>query len=227
MNVNLDVLELIFAQLDGADLVAAALVSRAFLAGAIPSLYARIEYTPRHAKRAQHQMSPFATLAAHDHLAVHVKHVAVHAAPVFPPAANLVSPAFLSELADALRTATNLRCFVCTAKVLPPLLPHLLDKQRLHHIRICAPLGTRQMNVLQDRTGLQSLALDFPSWNVIGALPKWTAGMQRTLAHLTIFVCTPFSASATVLTRYRCPRTRMPPCSTPPLLSCPVSVVST
>lgn len=226
MNVNLDVLELIFGQLGGSDLVASALVSRAFLAGAIPSLYARIEYTTRHAKRAQEVLSPFATLAAHGHLVVHVKRIAVHAAPVFP-SSHQISPSFLRDLAHTLRTAANLRSFVCTVKVLPPLLPHLVDKHRLHHLRISASLGSRQMAVLQERTGLQSLSLDFPSWNVIDAMPIWTAGMQKTLAHLTLFVCPPLTTPPAMLTPHRCPRTLMLPCSTPLLLSCPGSVACT
>lgn len=192
MNVNLDVLELIFGELRGADLVAAALTSRSFLAGAIPSLYARIEYSLRHAKRAHNEMSPFATLAAHHHLGVHAKRIAIHAAPICQHAPNIVDSVFLHDLARALQTASNLRSFVCTVKILPPILPHLIDKRRLHHLRINAPIASRQVAVLQDRTGLHSLSLDFPSWNVIDVLPKWTASMQKTLVHLTLYVRVPF-----------------------------------
>jgi hypothetical protein len=38
-NLNLDVLEMIFAYLSGKDLASVALVSRSFLAGVIPRLY--------------------------------------------------------------------------------------------------------------------------------------------------------------------------------------------
>jgi hypothetical protein len=41
-NLNLDVLELIFAHLAGKDLASVALVSRSFLSGAIPRLYRTI-----------------------------------------------------------------------------------------------------------------------------------------------------------------------------------------
>ena len=187
--MHLDVLEPILARLAHPDLAAAALVSRPFLAAALPALYARIDYTTRHASRPA--MSPFATLAAHPHLAVHVRRIAVHAVPVFH---NHVCPAFLADLAHALSTATNIRAFICTLNVAPPLLPHLLDTPRLHHLRLLATLGSRQVAVLTSKSGLHSLALDFPSWNIIDALPTWSASMQRTLAHLTLFVCLFFSA---------------------------------
>ncbi|KAF8128660.1 hypothetical protein EV363DRAFT_1451638 [Boletus edulis] len=208
MNVNLDVLELIFAQLDGTDLVASAQVSRAFLAGAIPSLYAAVEYTTRHAKRYQNEMSPFATLAAHDHLAVHVKRIAIYSAPLTQSAPNIVHPVFLDELTRALRTTTNLRSFICAVKILPPLIPHLVDKPRLRHLRIYAPIASRQMAVLQDRTGLRSLALDAPSWCVIDALPKWTPSMQKTLAHLTLFMSQDMDATVLNATLAHLPRLR-------------------
>ncbi|KAN0094643.1 hypothetical protein V8E55_002930 [Tylopilus felleus] len=208
MNVNLDVLELIFAELRGADLVAAALTSRSFLAGAIPSLYARIEYSLRHAKRAHNEMSPFATLAAHHHLGVHVKRIAIHAAPICQHAPNIVDSVFLHDLARALQTASNLRSFVCTVKILPPILPHLIDKRRLHHLRINAPIASRQVAVLQDRTGLHSLSLDFPSWNVIDVLPKWTASMQKTLVHLTLYMAQDMDATVLNATLAQLPRLR-------------------
>lgn len=225
MNANLDVLELVFAQLTGSDLVAAAGVSRAFLAGAIPSLYARIEYTGRHSKRADHEISPFATIAAHDHLGVHVKRIAIHAAP-FHRDAKIINPAFLNHLVRALAATTNLRSFVCTENIIPPLLPHLLDKPRLSHIRLRASLSSRQTTLLQDLTGLHSLSLDSPSWNAMDALPKWAANMQKTLAHLTLYVCTPLPA-VPMLIPHRCPRTLTPSSSALPLLSSLVSAVCT
>lgn len=50
-NLNLDVLELIFAYLSGNDLVAVALVSRSFFAGVIPRLYRTILFRLSQAKR--------------------------------------------------------------------------------------------------------------------------------------------------------------------------------
>ena len=49
-NLNLDVLELIFAHLSGHDLTSVSLVSRTFFAGAIPTLYRNIVYRLREAK---------------------------------------------------------------------------------------------------------------------------------------------------------------------------------
>lgn len=49
-NLNLDVLELIFAFLSGNDLPSVASVSRSFLAGVIPRLYRRIFFLLKQAK---------------------------------------------------------------------------------------------------------------------------------------------------------------------------------
>jgi hypothetical protein len=49
-NLNLDVLELIFAHLSGHDLTSVSLVSRTFFAGAIPTLYRNITYRLKEAK---------------------------------------------------------------------------------------------------------------------------------------------------------------------------------
>ena len=49
-NLNLDVLELIFAFLSGNDLPSVASVSRSFLAGVIPRLYRRIWFLLKQAK---------------------------------------------------------------------------------------------------------------------------------------------------------------------------------
>ncbi|KIJ63567.1 hypothetical protein HYDPIDRAFT_40977 [Hydnomerulius pinastri MD-312] len=208
MNVNLDVLELIFAHLEGTDLVSSSLVSRSFLAGVIPSLYARIEYTSKHAKQSAELMSPFATLCTHKHLSVHVKHIAVHSAPALQSSSSQVNPGFLKDLSQAIGEAGNLRSFTCTVKILPPLLPQLKDRTRLQHLRVSAPLGTRQVNVLQEVKGLQSLCLDFPSWNVIDVLPKWLGGMHKTLAHLTIFMSHDIDGSVLNNTLAQLPRLR-------------------
>ena len=51
-NLNLDVLELVFAYLaPGRDLVSVALVSRSFFAGIIPRLYETLLFRPSQAKR--------------------------------------------------------------------------------------------------------------------------------------------------------------------------------
>lgn len=50
-NLNQDVLEEIFAHADTSDLRDAALVSRSFLAGALPRLYSTLSFRLRHAKK--------------------------------------------------------------------------------------------------------------------------------------------------------------------------------
>lgn len=49
-NLNLDVLETIFASLTGNDLPSVALVSRSFMTAVTPRLYMTITYSLRHAK---------------------------------------------------------------------------------------------------------------------------------------------------------------------------------
>lgn len=94
-NLNLDVLELVFAHLaSGNDLTSVALVSRSFFAGVIPKLYERITFRLREAKRYPlvrlcvcHTLvlnidrlnlqltAPFAAILAREELAVHVKSI--------------------------------------------------------------------------------------------------------------------------------------------------------
>jgi hypothetical protein len=50
-NLNLDVLEIIFAYLSGRDLASVALVSRSFFGGVIPTLYCNLVYRLSHGKR--------------------------------------------------------------------------------------------------------------------------------------------------------------------------------
>jgi hypothetical protein len=206
-NLNLDVLELIFAHISGNDLVAVSSVSKSFLAGVIPRLYATVYFTAKHAKRYRpgagvgpivhsrknvfstsiHQiMSPFLTLHNHPDLAVHVRHIDIRCPPFI--AVGQVYPSFLSEAADALRVCKNLTSFVCGQKILPALLSSLAGKERLEDVHICAAFTTTQGEMLQKITTLRSLTLDNPSWNVVDSLPRWAQSLQRTLVHLTIFV---------------------------------------
>lgn len=93
-NLNLDVLELIFAHLSGSDLPSVACVSQSFLAGVIPRLYYTLSYQKKHAKgysmvspyevfreyRSYNFgqggiMSPFAAVLARPYLAIHVRNI--------------------------------------------------------------------------------------------------------------------------------------------------------
>ncbi|KAG2136020.1 hypothetical protein DEU56DRAFT_737355 [Suillus clintonianus] len=188
-NLNLDVLELIFAFISGNDLVAVSSVSKSFLAGVIPCLYATVSFTAKHAKRYRPgggTISPFLTLRNHPDLAVHVRHVNIHCAPFI--AVGQVHPNFLSETADALQICKNLLSFVCGPRILPALLGSLQGKERLQDVHIYAAFTTTQGEMLQKMTTLRSLTLDYPTWNVIDSLTRWAHSLQRTLAHLTIFM---------------------------------------
>jgi hypothetical protein len=93
-NLNLDVLELVFAHLaTGNDLAAVALVSRSFLAGVIPRLYETLLFRLSQAKRypsvssrlirlpqvaltlSQKVTAPFAAILKHPGLAKHVRNI--------------------------------------------------------------------------------------------------------------------------------------------------------
>lgn len=190
-NLNLDVLELIFAFISGNDLVAVSSVSKSFLAGVIPCLYATVSFTAKHAKRYRPDseggmISPFLTLRNHPDLAVHVRHIAIHCAPFI--VAGQVYPKFLSETADALKACKNLTSFVCGPRIIPSLLVSLQEKERLQDVHIYAALTTTQGEMLQQITTLRSLTLDYPTWNVIDSLTRWAPSLQRTLSHLTIFM---------------------------------------
>ncbi|KAG1721443.1 hypothetical protein EDB19DRAFT_1646450 [Suillus lakei] len=188
-NLNLDVLELIFAFISGNDLVAVSSVSKSFLAGVIPCLYATVSFTAKHAKRYRSEggiMSPFLTLRNHPDLAVHVRHVDIHCAPFI--AVGQVHPKFLSETADALQVCKNLTSFVCGPRILPALLGSLQGKECLQDVHIYAALTTTQGEMLQKMTTLRSLTLDYPTWNVVDSLTRWAQSLQRTLSHLTIFM---------------------------------------
>lgn len=188
-NLNLDVLELIFAFISGNDLVAISSVSKSFLAGVIPCLYATISFTAKHAKRYRPEggmISPFLTLRNHPDLAVHVRHIDIHCAPFI--AVGQVHPKFLSETADALQICKNLTSFVCGPRILPALLGSLQGKERLQDLHIYASLTTTQGEMLQKITTLRSLTLDYPTWNVVDSLTRWAQSLQLTLSHLTIFM---------------------------------------
>ena len=93
-NLNLDVLELVFAHLaTGNDLASVALVSRSFLAGVIPRLYETLLFRLSQAKkypsvssqtirllkvaltRSGKVTAPFASLLNHPELAKHVRNI--------------------------------------------------------------------------------------------------------------------------------------------------------
>lgn len=96
-NLNFDCLQLIFAYLQVNDLVSVSLVSRSFLAAAVPRLYRRLVFRLNQAKRyssVRHDgpptlhptesdilstkiISPFASVLAHPNLSLHVRSIGV------------------------------------------------------------------------------------------------------------------------------------------------------
>ncbi|KAF8902553.1 hypothetical protein CPB84DRAFT_1775664 [Gymnopilus junonius] len=187
-NLNLDVLELIFAFLFGNDLPSVALVSRSFLAAVIPRLYSSISYRLRQAKGYDvgETISPFAAVVTHPHLAVHVRKIQILAVPTVKSPIHSV---FVRECREAIRICTNLRIFNCVVpNVLSMLLPGLQEKERLERIRICANLTLEQTKLLVKVRNLQHLSLEFASWNVVDLLPSWTMSLSSTLTSLTLYM---------------------------------------
>ncbi|KAJ6587376.1 hypothetical protein B0H10DRAFT_2093934 [Mycena sp. CBHHK59/15] len=185
-NVNLDVLELIFAHLSGNDLASIALVSRSFFAGVIPRLYCTLLFRLAHAKRYPTVMSPFAAVAAHPEFAIHVRHVDIRTVPSVKAQCN---PKFLLECTGALSLCRNITSFRCSANALPPFIPALEQKERLQDVRIHANLTTEQSaKLVAGLSAIRNLTLDFASWNLVNLLPLWTADIRRTLTTLTLYM---------------------------------------
>ncbi|KAJ6496071.1 hypothetical protein C8R45DRAFT_866000 [Mycena sanguinolenta] len=184
-NVNLDVLELIFAYLAGNDLASIALVSRSFFAGVIPRLYSTLLFRLSHAKRYPAVMSPFAAVAAHPEFAIHVRHVDIRTVPVVKTQYN---PKFLLECTRALDLCPNIISFRCSINALPPFIAGLTQKDRLRDLRIHASLTTSQSTRLVKLSQVRNLTLDFPSWNILNLLPQWAATLRSNLTTLTLFM---------------------------------------
>jgi len=226
-NLNLDVLEQIFNFLSEDDLPSSALVNQSFFAAATPRLYNAISYGLRHSIGYDnvHQsltsysnltnllsrqtgilriISPFATLIARPHLAVHVRHIG---APklfehdfekdltlfseirVVPRIKSSPHPVFMRECREALVLCHNLRMFNCAAcNVLPILLPSLQETTRLRDLRVYSNLTTLQAKMLTSIKNLTNVSIEFASSNVVVNLPSWMQILSNTLHSLTLFV---------------------------------------
>lgn len=103
-----------------------------------------------------------------------------------------LNPQFMRDLVSALKLCKNLssfRCIISGNDALVPILPSLMDKQRLQSLRIHSGGFSTQQAVFATRiTQLQSLALDAPSWQMLNALDDWSSDLGSTLTSLTIFV---------------------------------------
>ncbi|KAI8989173.1 hypothetical protein BD414DRAFT_536472 [Trametes punicea] len=182
-NLNLDCLELIFAYLAGNDLVSVSLVSRSFLAAAIPRLYRTLTFGLNQAKRYPSITSPFAVISTHPNLASHVRHIDIRAIPTvkFAP-----QPKFLDDCARSISVCKNLGSFTCTLDVMPAFLLSLRDKESLEHLRFIGNLTTDQAEQLLQISNLRELTLDGSSWNVVDVLPRWMPALQHSLISLTL-----------------------------------------
>uniref|UniRef100_A0A8H8CHH6 Uncharacterized protein n=1 Tax=Psilocybe cubensis TaxID=181762 RepID=A0A8H8CHH6_PSICU len=164
-NLNLDVLEVIFSFLSGNDLPAVAL-GKGYASG--------------------ETISPFAAVIAHPHLAIHVQNIEISTVPTVK---SVVHPVFVRECREALRICKNLKSFKCIVQnVLPMFLPALQEKGRLNTLRIYANLTTTQATMLVNITGLESLSLEFASWNTVDLLPSWSSSLSRTLTTLSLYM---------------------------------------
>ena len=102
---------------------------------------------------------------------------------------TLPDPRFLRDCVSALQAADFLTSFTCTiGTALPPLLPYIQSKPRLHTLRIEARLTEEQTRLVCQLRELHSVTLENASSAVMDALPKWTESLKSTLKHLTIHV---------------------------------------
>lgn len=98
-------------------------------------------------------------------------------------------PIFVHECTEAIKRCKNLKRFLCTIpNILAMLLPSFPEKGRLEHIRIYADLTTDQRKMLTSFEKLQSLTLEFATWNVVDIFPSWAGILQKTLTSLTLHV---------------------------------------
>lgn len=102
---------------------------------------------------------------------------------------TIPDPRFLHECISALQVAEYLASFTCTiGSALPPLLPFIQLKQRLHILRIEARLTEEQSKLVCQLRGLHSVTLENASSAVMDALPGWAESLKSTLEHMTIHV---------------------------------------
>ncbi|KAG2007242.1 hypothetical protein CC2G_014953 [Coprinopsis cinerea AmutBmut pab1-1] len=193
-NLNFDVLDLIFSYLSGQDLASIALVSRTFLAGVLPSLYRNVWFRLREGKAyaAGQVISPFAVILKHPNLGAYVRSIDIESVPysISNHITRQPHPTFMRECAKAMAQCRNLMTFKCSLpNVVPSFLTSLQSKQRLTTLRIYASLTTEQTRLLSKIQGVENLVLEFASWNVIDALPRWVEnGLSKSLRSLAFYM---------------------------------------
>jgi hypothetical protein len=102
---------------------------------------------------------------------------------------SLPDSRFLHDCVSALKISQFITSFTCTiGSALPPLLPFIQSKSRLHTLRIEAHLTEEQTKLLCQLRELHSVTLENASSAVMDALPEWADALKSTLEHLTIHV---------------------------------------
>jgi len=146
-SLNFDVLQIIFSHLSPHDLACVSQVSQSFLAGALPRLYRSLCFYHNQAKRYPRIVTPFAVVKAHPYLASHVQNIDIRVIPnTRVKQRSQPDPRFLRDCISALQVAEFLASFTCTiSNALPPLLPFIQLKPRLHTLRIEARLTEEQI----------------------------------------------------------------------------------
>ncbi|KAF9781153.1 hypothetical protein BJ322DRAFT_255344 [Thelephora terrestris] len=185
-NLNLDVLELIFAHLDQHDLFHLSLVSSSFFAAATPLLYRSVEYGLRQVLRpALRRTSAFDTISLHPALAGHIRRIRI-ALPLPSPEQIQSCRAVL-----ALRAGTGLESFVCTPTEVMIFVDVLASLSSVRYLRANVQmLKEEEQPLLLQVRGLRSLTLEFAPWKLIEVLPKWAADtLGHSLENLTFYSC--------------------------------------
>ncbi|RXW14576.1 hypothetical protein EST38_g11281 [Candolleomyces aberdarensis] len=104
----------------------------------------------------------------------------------------------MRDCRKAIELCTSLHTFRCTeSNVFPAFLMALQQKPNLQSIRINGNLTTEQTKLLVNMTALSEVMLEYSSWNLVDALPRWTETLRRTLNTLVLYVCAilPFALS--------------------------------
>lgn len=106
-----------------------------------------------------------------------------------PTVRSRLHPIFVRECTEAIEKCKNLKRFLCTVpNIMAIFLPSLQEKGQLEQVRIHANLTTDQAKMLTNFEKLQSLSLEFATWNVVAIFPSWAGILQKTLTHLTLYV---------------------------------------
>ena len=110
-------------------------------------------------------------------------------------------PVFMRECRDALQLCNNMTTFKYTAAVpyfLSTFIPSLLNKTRLKDLRLNCNISSSAAKLLAKITHLNSLSLEFASWNVTQVLLPWMASVSTTLNSLTFYVGCAFKSFCSI-----------------------------